>query len=264
MPFIELNSVSVWYPIYSTRSRSLKNAMLSATTGGRIGNDANHLVVQALDRVSMKLNNGDRLALVGHNGAGKSTLLRILAGIYDPPQGSVKIDGRVTPMFDTTLGIDPESTGYENIILRGMYLGLSKADMIARQERIAAFSDLGAFLDLPVRTYSAGMQARLALAIATSLEPEILLLDEGISAGDAGFFQKANDEVDKLICRSAILVLASHSNELVQRLCNKVAVLEHGRLMWMGQVNEGLQYYNRSMMEQYQVVGVSVDAFPAP
>jgi len=243
MPSIALDSVSVAYSIYSAGNRSLKKAMFSATTGGRIGNDANRLVVRALDRVSLKLQDGDRLALIGHNGAGKTTLLRVLAGIYEPLEGRVRIEGRVTPMFDVTLGIDPESTGYENITLRGMYLGLSKADIMKRRERIAEFTGLGAFLDLPVRTYSAGMQARLALAIATSVEPEILLLDEGISAGDAGFFEKANEQVDKLIRKSAIMVLASHATELVRRLCNKVAVLEHGRIIKTCEVNEGLEYY---------------------
>ena len=245
MPSIELNSVSVSYSVYTAGHRSLKNAMLSATTGGHIGNDANRLVVQALDNVSLTLRDGDRLALIGHNGAGKTTLLRVLAGIFEPLKGEIRVNGRVTPMFDVSLGIDPESTGYENIIMRGMYLGLSKAEIIARRERIAEFTGLGDFLDLPVRTYSAGMQARLALAIATSIEPEILLLDEGISAGDAGFFEKANEQVDRLIRRSAIMVLASHATELVRRLCNRVAVLDRGRIVRTDGVDEGLRYYER-------------------
>ena len=197
MSSIELDQVSVAFPVYSAASRSLKKAMLAATTGGRIGSDAKHVVVRALDQVSLRLDDGDRLALIGHNGAGKTTLLRVLAGIYEPGLGSVKIDGRVTPMFDISLGIDPESTGYENIILRGLYLGLSKAEIMARRDSVAEFTELGAFLDFPVRTYSAGMQARLAFAMATCIEPEILLLDEGISAGDANFMDKANERLDQ-------------------------------------------------------------------
>src|SRR6185436_7580802 len=187
MASIELRDVSVSFPIYSAGTRSLKNIVLSATTGGRIGNDEGHVIVQALDRVSLTLSEGDRIALIGHNGAGKTTLLRVLAGIFEPLVGAVKIEGRVTPMFDINLGIDPESTGYENIILRGLYLGLTKAEIMERRDSVAEFTELGQFLDFPVRTYSAGMHARLAFAMATCINPEILLLDEGIGAGDAGF-----------------------------------------------------------------------------
>src|ERR1043165_1200383 len=162
MPAIELNNVSVTFPVYSAGARSLKSAVIAATTGGRIGNQANHVIIHALDQVSLTFEHGDRVALIGHNGAGKTTLLRVLAGIYEPRVGSVRVEGRVTPMFDINLGIDPESTGYENIILRGLYLGLSKLEITSRRDAIAGFTGLGAFLGLPVRTYSAGMQARLA------------------------------------------------------------------------------------------------------
>ena len=243
MASIELNQVSVSFPIYSAGSRSLKNAMLSATTGGRIGNEAKHVVVQALDQVSLQFNKGDRVALIGHNGAGKTTLLRVLAGIYEPRSGWIKVEGRVTPMFDINLGIDPESTGYENIILRGLYLGLSKAEILERRDGVAEFTELGPFLDFPVRTYSAGMHARLAFAMATCIEPEILLLDEGISAGDANFMDKANERLDRFVEKTGILVLASHSDDLVRRLCNKAVLMEHGRAVWVGEVNEGLEVY---------------------
>ena len=243
MTSIELNNVSVSFPIYSAGSRSFKNAMLAATTGGRIGNEAKHIVVQALDQVSLKIDVGDRVALIGHNGAGKTTLLRVLAGIYEPRAGWVKIEGRVTPMFDINLGIDPESTGYENIILRGLYLGLTKAEIMERRDSVAEFTELGQFLDFPVRTYSAGMHARLAFAMATCINPEILLLDEGIGAGDAGFMEKANLRLDEFVAKTGILVLASHSDDLVLRLCNKAVLMEHGRAVWVGEVNEGLKVY---------------------
>jgi ABC-type polysaccharide/polyol phosphate transport system ATPase subunit len=243
MASIELNNVSVSFPIYSAGSRSFKNAMLAATTGGRIGNEAKHIVVQALDQVSLKFGVGDRVALIGHNGAGKTTLLRVLAGIYEPRGGWVKIEGRVTPMFDINLGIDPESTGYENIILRGLYLGLTKAEIMERRDSVAEFTELGPFLDFPVRTYSAGMHARLAFAMATCITPEILLLDEGIGAGDAGFMEKANLRLDQFVAKTGILVLASHTDDLVRRLCNKAVLMEHGRAVWVGEVNEGLAVY---------------------
>jgi len=248
MPRIEVNQVSVAFPIYTTGNRSLKNAVLAATTGGRIGRDQNHVVVQALDQVTLRLDAGDRLALLGHNGAGKTTLLRVLAGIYEPRVGSVRVEGRVTPMFDLSLGIDPESTGYENIVLRGLYLGLTKSEIVARRDSVSEFTELGPFLDLPVRTYSAGMKARLAFAMATCIEPEIILLDEGIGAGDASFMEKANVRLDQFINKAAILVLASHSAELIVKLCNKAAVLEHGRVVWTGEINEGLILYRDKLL----------------
>jgi ABC-2 type transport system ATP-binding protein/lipopolysaccharide transport system ATP-binding protein len=244
MPSIELNNVSVAFPVYSAASRSLKKAMIAATTGGRIGSDAKHVVVQALDQVSLRFGEGDRVALLGHNGAGKTTLLRVLAGIYEPRVGSVTVEGRVTPMFDISLGIDPESTGYENIILRGLYLGLTRAEIMARRDSVAEFTELGAFLDFPVRTYSAGMQARLAFAMATCIDPDILLLDEGIGAGDASFIEKANERLKHFIKKAGILVLASHSIPLVRQLCNKAVLMEHGRMLWSGDIELGLAFYH--------------------
>ncbi len=249
MPSIELKDVSVGFPIYSTASRSLKNTVFSATTGGRIGSDAGHVMVQALSHVSLRFENGDRVALIGHNGAGKTTLLRVLAGIYEPSAGSVTVEGRVTPMFDVSLGIDPESTGYENILLRGLFLGLTRAQVMARRKDIAEFASLGAFLDLPVRTYSAGMQARLAFAMATCIEPEILLLDEGIAVGDANFALKANKRLEHFIAGTGVLVLASHSEALVRRFCNKSVVLQHGAVRWVGELEEGLRLYASTPLE---------------
>jgi len=229
--------------------------MLAATTGGRIGSEAKHVVVQALDQVSFRLDDGDRVALIGHNGAGKTTLLRVLAGIYEPRIGFMRIEGRVTPMFDLNLGIDPESTGYENIILRGLYMGLKKSEILARRDSVAEFTELGPFLDLPVRTYSAGMQARLAFAMATCIEPEILLLDEGIGAGDAEFLEKANERLDHFVRKAGILVLASHSIELVRKLCKKAILMEHGRIVCVGEVDEGLEIYRGRLLGASPALG---------
>jgi ABC-2 type transport system ATP-binding protein/lipopolysaccharide transport system ATP-binding protein len=245
MPSIELHNVSVAFPIYSAGNRSLKNAMLSVTTGGRIGSDAKQVVIQALDQVSLSFSAGDRVALIGHNGAGKTTLLRVLAGIYEPRAGWISIDGRVTPVFDVTLGIDPERTGYDNIILRGLYLGLKKAEILERRDSVAEFTELGPFLDLPVRTYSAGMLARLAFAMATCIEPDILLLDEGIGAGDAEFLEKANTRLDQFISKAGIVVLASHSVDLVRKLCTKAVLMEHGRLVLSGGLEDVLMEYRK-------------------
>jgi ABC-type polysaccharide/polyol phosphate transport system ATPase subunit len=245
MPSIELDNVSVSFPVYSAGARSLKNKMISATTGGRIGNKANQLIVQALDQVSLSFQHGDRVALVGHNGAGKTTLLRVIAGIFEPPSGTVRVEGKVTPMFDTSLGIDPDFTGNENIILRGLYLGLTKSEIMARMKDIAEFTELGQFLELPVRTYSLGMQARLAFTMATCIEPEILLLDEGIGAGDEAFLDKANVRLDAFIARTGILVLASHHIELMRRFCNKAVLMEHGRVVLAGDLDKVFALYRR-------------------
>jgi ABC-type polysaccharide/polyol phosphate transport system ATPase subunit len=246
MPSIKLDAVSVAFPIYSSGSRSFKNAVISATTGGRIASQQGHVVIQALDNVSLEIGHGDRVGLIGHNGAGKTTLLRVMAEIYEPLQGEVTIEGAVTPMFDTGLGIDVESTGYENITLRGLYMGLSKAEIAKRMESIVAFTELGDFLRFPVRTYSAGMQARLTFAIATSIEPEILLLDEGIGVGDADFLEKANKRLASFVKDAGILVLASHSQTLIEDFCNKAAIMEHGRVTWYGDVVEAFRIYNRT------------------
>jgi ABC-2 type transport system ATP-binding protein len=244
MPSIKLEAVSVSFPIYSAGNRSLKNAMISATTGGSIGRKEGHVVVEALDNVSFEIEHGDRVALIGHNGAGKTTLLRVLAGIYEPVSGSIHVEGRVTPMFDIGLGIDVESTGYENMILRGLYLGLTKAEIAERMQEVVDFTELGGFLEFPVRTYSAGMQTRLAFGMATCIDPEILLLDEGIGAGDAAFLEKANARLSAFVDKAGILVLASHSEDLVRAMCTKAIVMTHGRIAFSGGVDEALAFYH--------------------
>jgi ABC-2 type transport system ATP-binding protein/lipopolysaccharide transport system ATP-binding protein len=217
---------------------------LAVSTGGRIGTDAGRRVsIQALENVSLAVAHGDRLGLVGHNGAGKTTLLRVIAGIYEPTSGSVAVDGRTVPIFDLGAGMDPESTGYQNIMFRGLYLGLSRADIRARVEEIADFTELGSFLHMPIRTYSNGMHARLAFAISTCVEPEILLLDESIGAGDAAFLLKARSRLEKFIDQSGIMVLATHSEPMMRDLCNKAVLLEHGRIVTIGSVDDVFSSY---------------------
>ena len=247
MVSILLDHVSVAFPIYSASSRSLRKRVMAASTGGRIGTDShNNVSIQALDDVSLAFEHGDRVGLVGHNGAGKTTLLRVLAGIYEPTAGRAFVDGQVAPLFDASLGMDPESTGYENILLRGLYLGLSKAEIRAKTDEIAAFTELGTFLEMPIRTYSAGMHARLAFAVSTCIEPEILLLDEGIGAGDKAFLEKAQHRIAALIGRAGILVLASHAEDLLRRLCNKAVLMERGRVILAGPLDRVLAKYNRA------------------
>ncbi len=242
---VVLDDVHVSFPIYNSASRSLRHQIMGAGTGGRIGADRqDRVVVEALSEVSFALSHGDRVALVGHNGAGKTTLLRVIAGIYAPWRGQVDVTGRVAPLFDVSLGIDMESTGFENIRLRGLYLGLTRAQIDARAGAIADFTELGPFLNMPVRTYSAGMQARLAFAVSTSIEPEILLLDEGIAVGDAAFMGKAQQRLREFVESSGIMVLASHSDPIVRSFCNKAVLMERGRIVRFGSVDEVLSAYH--------------------
>ncbi len=232
MTAIRVEGVSVSFPIYGGAARSLKNRLMASATGGRVGSDARaRTVVNALEDISLTIEHGERVAFIGHNGAGKTTLLRVLSGIYPPLTGRVTVEGRIAPIFDIGLGMDPDATGYDNIRIRGLYLGLSRRDVERRIADIAEFTELGPFLDMPMRTYSAGMQTRLAFAVSTSVDPEILLLDEGIGAGDAGFMQRANARLRKFVERSGILVLASHDAGLLGELCHRAIRLEHGRIV---------------------------------
>lgn len=246
---IILKNVSINFPIYNINARSLKKRFLRLTTGGKLNNNDDHkcIVIKALDNLSFELNHGDRVALIGHNGAGKSTLLRVLAKIYEPSEGQIQIKGKVSTLLDLMLGIDQESTGYENIIIRGLLLGLSKKEITAKIDQIAEFTELGDYLSVPVRTYSSGMQLRLAFGVATSINPEILLLDEVVGTGDAGFMKKAQTKLDEFIEQSSIMVIASHSSETVKKICNKGIVLQAGSIKYYGSIDSALDYYQTSL-----------------
>jgi ABC-2 type transport system ATP-binding protein len=180
---------------------------------------------------------------VGHNGAGKSTLLRLLSGIYEPTRGTAEIHGRVAPVFDLGVGMDPEISGYENILIRGLFLGMTRRQMQDRVDDIAEFTELGDFLSLPLRTYSTGMRIRLALGVVTSIDPEILLLDEGIGAVDAAFMERARDRLADLVKRAGLLVFASHSEEFLRQLCDSAVWLDHGRVRAQGGLDDVLRQY---------------------
>jgi len=246
MAKVQIEGVSLSFPIYNASSRSLRTKVLAVSTGGRIGADArNHVTIQALDDVWLSIDHGDRLGLVGHNGAGKTTLLRVMAGIYEPTRGRLTVDGKVAPIFDLGIGMDPEASGYENIQFRGLYLGLTRAEIRAVTGEIAEFTELGSFLDMPIKTYSAGMHARLAFAISTCIKPEILLLDESIAAGDAAFMDKAKRRLADFVAHAGILVLASHSESIIREMCNRAILLEHGQVLASGSVDEVFEKYNR-------------------
>ncbi|WP_245433485.1 ATP-binding cassette domain-containing protein [Mesorhizobium sp. WSM4308] len=198
--------------------------------GGNIAKSGTKQVVQALDGVSFELKAGDRLGLVGPNGAGKTTLLKVLYGIYQPSGGTISIAGKVDALFNIHIGFRPEATGRRNIVLRGLISGWTAAEIEEKMEEIIDFSELGDFIDLPFKAYSQGMAARLAFAAATTLEPEILLMDEWIGAGDASFQEKAKRRMDELAEKAGIIVLASHDDALIQRVCTKKLTLRGGRV----------------------------------
>lgn len=199
--------------------------------------------VKALDGVSMSIEAGDMVGLIGVNGAGKSTLLRTLAGIFKPSAGTYEAEGKISTLFSATVGMKINASGRENIFLSGRTIGMSRAEIAAVQDEIVDFADLGEFIDLPIRTYSAGMKARLGFAITTAIDPEILLIDEVFGVGDRKFSQRANERIKRVVGQAGILVLATHSDLTIRRFCNKVCLMDAGRIAFYGDVEEGLSLY---------------------
>jgi len=232
MVHVTAQHLVVDFPIYGARSRSLKNTVLHAATGGQLAHDAgDRVVVRALNDVSFALHEGDRVGLVGHNGSGKSTLLRVLAGAYEPIGGSIETVGRVASMLSITLGMDVEATGYENIFVRATIMGMRPRQILSMVDEICDFSELGDYINVPVRTYSSGMAMRLAFAVSTSVPADIVLMDEWLSVGDAAFADKAQARLEQMLGQAKILVVASHDEKLIRRTCNRLMRLDHGRLI---------------------------------
>jgi lipopolysaccharide transport system ATP-binding protein len=241
MPHISAERLTIEFPLYHFDSRSLKKRVL-AKTPLRLRQDASHrVVVAALRDLDFRIGRGERVALVGSNGAGKTTLLRTLAGVYQPVSGRLEVSGSIGSLIDPAAGMDPSSTGRENIVLRGLFRGMSQAESEAMADAVGAFSGLNEFLDAPVRTYSAGMQVRLSFAMATSMEPQILLMDEWFLAGDAAFMAKARGRLAKLVTEADILVLATHDMNIVREWCTRAIRLEAGRIVADGPVAEVLE-----------------------
>lgn len=234
MTAILLKNVSLDYPIYGSSPRMFTRKLLSLASAGMIKSNEKHNYIRGLDDINLELKSGDKLAIIGGNGAGKTTLLRTIAGIYTPSQGIRKVDGHITTLISTSFGLDEEVSGYQNIILAGISLGFSREFMRGRFEEIEQFTELGNFLNMPIKTYSAGMKLRLAFAIATCSEPEILLIDEGIGAGDAEFYEKVRERVKNFLNKASILVIASHSDALLKQFCNKGLYMSQGRIEYYG------------------------------
>ncbi|WP_284504065.1 ABC transporter ATP-binding protein [Caballeronia sp. ATUFL_F2_KS9A] len=244
MAFIELKGATLDLPIYDVQGRSLKKKVMRMGRRNAIAEDNDGvIVVRALDNIDLRLESGDRIGLIGHNGAGKSTLLRIMAGIYAPTSGTMSCEGKIVPLLDISLGMDDNSTGLQNIRLRGLLLGMSDSEIQTKQQEIADFCELGDYLDLPLRTYSSGMRVRLAFAVSTAVDADILLLDEVMGVGDASFMNKAKARLQDLHHRSEIVVLAMHANAEIRRMCNKVLWMDHGRVRAFGPTEEVVSAY---------------------
>ncbi|MBV9750703.1 MAG: ABC transporter ATP-binding protein [Acetobacteraceae bacterium] len=247
------DGVHVDFPIYHGNSRSLKRTVFAAASGRLQADARQRIVVHALRDVSLSLGSGDRLGLIGANGAGKTTLLRTLAGIYEPVQGRVEVEGRIGALLDPNLGMNPELTGRENIALRGLYNGLARPAIARLEEDVHDFAELGEFLDLPMRFYSSGMIVRLGFALATAIRPEVLLMDEWFLAGDAAFMDKATARLEAMVREAEILVLSTHSLAVVTQWCTRVVRMDQGRV-----IDDGLP---QEVVDRY--LGVEQAADPA-
>jgi len=245
------DSVSLSYPVFEVTGRSLKLAMVRQVVGSRIDMGIGSVEVAALNKVSFDLRPGDRLGLIGRNGSGKSTILRLIARLARPTSGRVDIQGRVIPLIEKGLGINPELSGYENIELPLRFLGATTAEVRAAQQEITEFTGLGAFMRMPVRTYSEGMKARIAFAICTAIEGDVLALDEWLGAGDLDFVERATARVQGMLERTGIVVLASHSDQIIQSVCNKVAWIDRGNLVMIGEPSAVLGAYSQSVANSH-------------
>lgn len=244
---IELKNVCLQYPLMERLSYSL-HAQLAHNIGGILSkNKQSSLInyVEALKDINLTINDGERLGIIGHNGAGKTTLLRLLSGVYPPTSGTIKTTGNISSLTDLTLGMDEEASGIKNIIFRLVFMGHSYNTALKAVDEIVDFSELGDFINFPIRTYSSGMMLRLAFAISTHFVPDILLLDEIVGTGDQAFMKKSQERLNSFLQQSRIVVLCSHSNDTIAKYCNTAILLQKGAILRHGKVNEVIEYYQQ-------------------
>ncbi|MEO8401131.1 MAG: ABC transporter ATP-binding protein [Gammaproteobacteria bacterium] len=244
MSLVRLQNVNLHYSSLAYRETSLKAhvfKMLGFKQKKSLPN------VHALKDINLEIKAGERIALIGHNGAGKSTLLKTIAGLYPISSGQREVKGEIRALFELHLGFESEATGRENILYRGLLLGQSPKQMRAFSDDIIAFTDIGAFIDYPIKTYSAGMLVRLAFAISTAIPGDLLLLDEVIGAGDADFLAKSRLRINQLINNAEMMVLATHDFSTMRALCNRALVIHHGNMLFDGNVEEAIEHYRKVM-----------------
>ncbi|MBM3591953.1 MAG: ABC transporter ATP-binding protein [Alphaproteobacteria bacterium] len=240
MAGIEAHALTIEFPLYHHNARSLKRRIFDGATRRVKQHAESRVVVAALADLNFLIGKGDRVALIGSNGAGKTTLLRTIAGIYEPVAGQLMVEGTIGSLIDPGAGMNPLLTGRENIVLRGLYRGLTEREGRSLADEVAEFSGLGEFIDLPIRGYSAGMNVRLSFAMATAMTPEILLMDEWFLASDADFMAKAEARLTRLVTGADILVIATHDMAIVRKWCTRAIKLDAGRIIADGSVAEVL------------------------
>lgn len=255
MASIALNNVSLSFHVRQQRRVPFKEYLVRRLFRRSVNPI---LEVKALNNVTLTVREGDRLGIIGHNGAGKSTLLKVLAGVYPPSHGRRLVEGRISSLFDLVLGFEQEASGWENIAYRGYLQGETPRSVRAKMDAIAEFSELGEFLDTPVKYYSSGMVVRLAFSIATAIDPEILLVDEVLSAGDAAFQKKARERMDELISQARLLIMVSHDLEAISEICNRAVWMDHGHIRRNGSPTEIIAAYSAEMQRLSRETQTSV------
>ena len=240
---LRVNDVSICFNLSKEKVENFKELFIKKLKGEKLRFNE----FWALKDVSFELKKGERLGILGLNGAGKSTLLKVIAGVYKPTKGSVQRYGHMAPMIELGAGFDPNYTGRENIFLYGSVLGFSKEFLMSKYDEILEFSELGEFIDVPIKNYSSGMKARLGFSIATVVEPEILILDEVLSVGDAKFRKKCEKKMKKMFDHGVTVLFVSHSLAQVKRLCNKAIILEHGQLIAKGDIDDVVEIYEKKI-----------------
>jgi lipopolysaccharide transport system ATP-binding protein len=250
MPSIDIQNVLLTFNVQQNQKISLKEYVLK----GMFRRSVNRgVTIHALTDITLAAREGDRIGIIGHNGAGKSTLLKLIAGIYPPTQGSLTVQGRICSLFDITLGFEQEATGWENIVFRSFLQGESPAKVRAKLDAVGAFTELGEFLSVPVRNYSAGMLMRLAFAIATAAEPEVLLVDEVLAVGDMAFQIKARTRMRELMATSRLMVVVSHDLNTIRDTCNRVIWMKQGKIVMEGDSADVIRKYKEAVTAQAQV-----------
>lgn len=249
---IVIDNVTLNYELHFERTPKMKDFIINKIKGRRyVEQDKTEIL--ALKDLTLKINEGERVGIVGFNGAGKSTLLKVIAGILKPTLGRRHVTGTIQPMIEFGAGFNPEFTGRENIYFNGYMLGFTKKEIQAREQDIIDFSELGKFIDVPVKYYSSGMSVRLSFSMATCIKPEVLVFDEMLSAGDASFIAKATRRMNSLLDEAKILILVSHDLNIIEKICKRVIVLEKGSIVFDGPTKDSLNYYHGRVEQASQL-----------
>jgi ABC-type polysaccharide/polyol phosphate transport system ATPase subunit len=243
MSKISVRNLTIKFRIYHDRSPSLKESFANLF---KKKSRTSYSDFKALNNVSLEIEAGDRIGIIGHNGAGKSTLLKALCRVYESDEGSVRVKGRLAPLLEIGAGFHPEFTGRENIYLNGSILGISKKVLSEIEAEVIAFAGIEEFIDTPVKYYSTGMYMRLAFSLATAVDPDILLLDEVFAGGDADFMVKARERMFAMVDKANILIMVSHDLSIINTLCKRVIWIDHGRLLADGPTDLVVARYLRN------------------